>query len=228
MTNSNNLWQMGVAQAVQAGQRCACTTVGEALSHGDVGFAQQAVTGELALMVNGVCYFLTSSSSAEVARPKDGLCRCLVGYFDHYAPVFLSGDLLSLSQLGRILDERPEVAKKRNHPQLLLGAGTLGRAVLSGPANPQPNDDALDDRALGKTVIQVNGVSGLIVGRRVPGYLTPGEPEGWRYGFVSEDHKVMGRLLGASELSVACQLSVYGGIESCLPTSRAFDELVLS
>ncbi|MGN0287519.1 MAG: acetolactate decarboxylase [Atopobiaceae bacterium] len=227
MTEALCLWQMGSVRAVGAGLTAACVSVGEALRHGDVGFARQEGTTDPAVFVNGVCYRIGPSCQAVAAGPKEGLCLCLVAPFDHYAPVFLESGVDTLDGLGAILDQRPEVAKKRNHPQLMVGAGTLGRAVLSGPRAPQAVDDQLSDAALGKTVVQVSDVSGTIVGRRIPTCVVPDESGQWCYTFVSEDHRLMGWLLGASSISLACQIGVYDGITLCLPDLRAYDEMDL-
>lgn len=219
----SSLWQMGVSQAANSGCRSACVRVDEALDHGDVGFGLRAGSGELVVFMNGVCYELGDDSGVSMARSCDRLCHCLVGPFDHYAPVFLSGDLEDLAGLRSLLDQRREVARSRNHPQLMMATGTLAHAVLSGGHM----NDAEDGEGPAKAVFELEDASGSIVGRRIPGFLAPGEPAGWRFDFISEDHMRLGRLLGASGLSLACQISSFDGIDVHLPNTREFNELKL-
>lgn len=224
---SFSLWQMGVSQAVDNGCRGACVRVDEALDHGDVGFGLRAGSGELAVFRNGVCYELSDSSEVTMARSNERLCQCLIGPFDHYAPVFLSGDLNDLASLRALLDSRREVARARNHPQLMMATGTLRYAVLSGARMSQDSGWDGGASAPQKAVMELEDVSGSIIGRRIPGFLAPHEPTGWRFVFLSEDRTRMGRLLGASGLSLACQITSFEGIDLHLPASREFNELAL-
>lgn len=224
---SNNLWQMGVARAAALGCRSACARVDEALKHGDVGFAQQAGSGELALFLNGVCYEPNDAGGVHMARGCERLCYCSVGQFDHYAPVFLSGDLSDLAELRKQLDGRREVVRARNHVQLMMATGTLGHAVISGISAPREATSAVRDDELNKAVFELENVTGSLVGRRAPGYLEPSQPAGWRFVFLSEGRTCMGRLLGASDLSLACQISSFDGIDLRLPASREFNDLAL-
>lgn len=225
---TNNMWQVGVARAVDGGCRSACVRVGVALQHGDVGVGLQAGSGEPVVFLNGVCYQLGDDCTASTAPNSARLCYCLVGEFDHYAPVFWSGGLDDLGGLRGLLDGRREVARYRNQPQLALATGRLRHAVLSGPRSLRAaGGDADEADAADKTVCEVSDAVGMVVGWRMPGYLAPGAPSGWRFIYLSEDRRCMGRLLGACDLSLACQITHYGGIDLCLPESREFNDLKL-
>lgn len=226
---SNSLWQMGVAKAAYGGCRSACVSVGEALDHGDVGLGLQAGSAELAVFMNGVCYRLTGGCGVSMARLGDRLCQCLVGPFDHYVPVFLSGELGDLGELRALLDARREVARRQNHPQFMMAAGTLEHAVLSGARVSDTYSEGVGETGLGyaKTVVELEDVAGSLVGMRMPTFLAPGEPAGWRFAFIGEGRTCMGRLLGASGLSLACQITSFDGVDLHLPASREFNELAL-
>ena len=224
------LWEASVRKAVGLGYLEPVASVGEALEHGDVGFGYLASSGSLAAIVNGVCYGVGDDGSVSACPESTCLCQVCLGWFDHYAPVFLTGGSGSIDELTHALDARREVERRANCPQVVLAAGTIGRAVLSGVPRRQGGADATghsDVDVRGETVVELTEVSGKVVGMRMPRYLSVGCPSEWRFVLLGEENDILGCLLGASGMSLACQLTSFDSIELELPADRRFSQIEL-
>lgn len=216
------LWQVSLPLAVSRGCLSPMVTVAQALDHGDTGIGTQAETGELVVFIDGVCHVPTEDDTTKVARKGMSLCQVSVAPFDHYAPVFLTGDLGHMPDFTHVLESRPEVAKGRNSFHLMVATGTLHRAVISDTKAYRATEGAGESP---KETTTLEDVSARIVGTRRPGYLEPSGRTCWRFVLLTEDGESMGHLLGLSGASLACQICRYDGAELRLPPARAFSHI---
>lgn len=217
------LWQVSLPLAVSRGYVAPIVSVGQALQHGDTGIGTQAETGELVVFLDGVCHVPLEDGSVQPARRAAQLCQLSIAPFDHYAPVFLTGDLGRMADFVGVLEGRSEVSRGRNSFHLVVAAGTIERAVVSGTKAYQATE-GLTERGKTSTTMLEN-VSGRIVGTRRPAYLEPSGRDCWRFVLLAEDGSSMGHLLGLSGASLACQICRYESAELRLPPARAFSRI---
>lgn len=219
------LWQASTFGALSLGHCERVATVGDALARGDVGIGAAAgPDGEVAI-TGGVAYDGRAGGSAVELSADSPLSCCAVVPFDHYAAVFLSGDLVDLDALVSSLDGRREVSKAANSLHAVIATGTFSRVAISASGERDlPSDGGLSTAGGG---LELDQAEGTVVGVRFPGYLAGVGMSGWHLHFVSQDRGTAGHLLGFRDASLACQISRHDELNLVLPDGRGFAALGL-
>ncbi len=220
----NTVTQVSTIDALLAGAYDGQMTVGELLTHGDLGIGTfDALEGEMIMIdhhvyqarADGTVRLIsgdTATPFASVVNFKADMTTCLKGALTEKT-FQTSADKLALNQnlfLAVRLDGTFPSMKVRSVPK---------------QAKPYP---PLAEAVQHQAVFEYTNVTGTVLGFRCPAFVKGVNVPGWHLHFISKDRKTGGHILDFTTAGGILQLDTCNRFYMILPEQQKFSTLDLS
>ena len=195
----HTIYQVSTTGALVKGVYKGCVKVGDIIRHGDFGIGTfDNLDGE-AILLDGVCWHACSNGLVAKTSPEI------------FSPFFVATFFTpEISQSFFNIDSKDDMTSQLNKLRIsdniftaIRVRGLFERITLRIAAKSKSGVD-LVEAIKGQKEIELENISGTLVGFWTPKYVTSINVPGYHFHFISEDHKYAGHLfdLRASKLSI--------------------------
>lgn len=218
------LFQYSTLDSLMAGVYDGDITFGELKQHGDLGLGTfNTLDGEMVevdhqfyqVKSDGVAYPVADDMKAPFAE---------VTYFAADQTIEV-GDPLDCSQLQSYLDKR---LPSLNVPYAIKITGVFAQLqTRSVPKQTKPYPP-LAQVVKTQSTFEFSDVTGVMVGFRLPGYMSGVGAAGYHLHFLTADRKAGGHVLGCQVQRVTAEIDTTSELNMVLPNDPAFYQIDLS
>ena len=223
-TPKNTLTQISTIDALLAGAYDGQMSLGELLTHGDLGIGTfDALEGEM-IVIDHKVYQARADGSVRQMPDSAATPFASVVNFDADQTVKISGPLTNKELQSKI----DELAPNKNLFLALRIDGTFSTMkVRSVPKQTKPYPP-LADVAQHQAIFEYTNVIGTVLGFRCPAFVKGVNVPGYHLHFISKDRKFGGHILDFSSAGGTLRLDACNRFYMVLPEEKQFSALDLS
>lgn len=213
------IYQASTIQSLLSGVYDGSTTFAQLKKHGGFGLGTiNGIDGEM-VALDGTFYRIDMKGKAHIVEDERKTPFAVVTRFEEDAVETVT-DIESIKSLQKKLDL---VLPSKNIFYAIKIVGKFDYLkVRSVPKQHKPYPP-LEDIMKQQGVFEHNGVSGTLVGYRMPAYAKGVNVAGYHFHFISLDKKFGGHLLDIKTKSITAKLDLTRGWYISLPTGGEFD-----
>ncbi|PPH28753.1 acetolactate decarboxylase [Rathayibacter sp. AY1F9] len=217
-TDDYAIYQSSTMAALLAGVYDGDLTIGELLTHGDLGLGTfNHLDGEM-VIVDGVCYHLRSDGSVQVADGDDRTPFAAVLPF-HATTTFPVEEPTGLAGLTRLIDNAVDGG---NIPVALRIDGRFTEVrtrTVGAQTEPYP---PLIEATAHQSVTGIADTRGTIAGFRTPQFEQAVSVPGYHLHYVDDAREKGGHVLDVTVAEVTVSLTTVAGLHLALPETDQF------
>jgi acetolactate decarboxylase len=215
------LFQISTTNALLEGLYDGNVTIGELKEHGDIGLGTfHELDGEMVL-VDGVCYRITSDGTAQPASNSAKTPFAEVTFFD--TDKFMHQDTgMNLDQFNGYIDS---VATLKNIFCVIRADGLFKYVKTRSVPKQKKPYLRLINVVEKQPVFEFRHIRGTIVGFRLPEFMKNINVPGYHLHFITEDKKAGGHVLAMETGDIQIRLDYTSELNVSLSESEEFSAL---
>ena len=221
------MYQVSTLQALALGYSRPVITVGELLTHGDIGLGTfEDVNGEM-ILADGMCFRAVEDGTAFPADPDMGVPFASVTKEDR-SRAFEIGEITDIERLKEVLTLKIEEDFALNSMHIIRIDGHFS-TVLARSESPHRSHhvDLKDILAKTQRDFGFEEIDGTLVCVYYPDFMDGINLPGWHIHFLSEDRTGGGHVFDIVFSGAQARWTRRNRIEIALPSEPAFDTYAL-